>query len=83
MSIDGTTCDAGNTTYTIDFTSDGVVTSTAGTVAGNQVIDIPVGTDTIITAELNGCTAQETVISPSCGPNCPPTRCVKVILTKK
>ena len=83
LSIDGATCDAGDTTYTIDFTSDSTVTSTAGTVVGNQVIDIPAGTDVTLTATLNGCTAEETIISPDCGPNCPTTRCMKIILTKQ
>jgi hypothetical protein len=82
LTIDGATCDAGGPTYTIDFTSDGTVTSTAGTVSGNQVIDIPAGTDVTITATLNGCTTEETVVSPDCGPNCPPTRCARVTLRK-
>jgi len=82
LSIDGATCDAGNTTYTIDFTSDGTVTSDVGTVVGNQVIDIPVGTNITLTATLNGCTIQETIISPSCGANCPSTKCMRVTVIK-
>ena len=82
LTIDGATCDASNTTYTIDFTSDGTVTSTAGTVAGNQVIDISADTDATITATLNGCTTEETVVSPICEVNCPTTKCMQVTLTK-
>ncbi|MGB1207280.1 MAG: DUF4347 domain-containing protein [Chitinophagales bacterium] len=82
LTIDGATCDAGDTTYTIDFTSDVIVTSTAGTVAGNQVIDIPVGTDVTITAELNSCTIQNNVVSPDCESNCEAQKCIEVIVTK-
>ena len=82
LTIDGAACDANLTTYTIDFTSDSTVTSDVGTVSGNQVIDIPVGTDAIVTATLASCTVQQIITSPTCEPDCPVTRCMHVIITK-
>ena len=68
--------------YTIDFTSDGTVTSDFGTVAGNQVIDIPVGTAATLTTVLGTCSIQQTIVSPTCEPECSTSKCVQVIITK-
>ncbi|PWJ60358.1 putative secreted protein (Por secretion system target) [Dyadobacter jejuensis] len=58
----------GVTTYNVSFTSDGTVSSSAGTVSGNMVINIPEGTNVVITStSANGCgVAQKTVTSPNC-----------------
>ncbi|MGB1204089.1 MAG: SdrD B-like domain-containing protein [Chitinophagales bacterium] len=82
LTIDNISCDAGNATYTIDFTSDGTVTSDVGTISGNQVIDIPVGSDATITANLDNCPQTQTVVSPTCQPECPPSKCPEIIITK-
>ncbi|MGB1206339.1 MAG: PKD domain-containing protein [Chitinophagales bacterium] len=82
LTIDDVVCDANLTTYTIDFTSDGVVTSDVGTVSGNQVTDVPAGTDATLTADLDGCLVEQIVTSPTCELECPPTKCLKIILNK-
>ncbi|WP_405381820.1 T9SS type B sorting domain-containing protein [Maribacter sp. LLG6340-A2] len=48
----------------------GILTTTAGTVVGNdRIIDIPAGTDITITVDNNGCTATLPVTAPNC--TCP------------
>ena len=83
LTIDNIACDADLTTYTIDFASNGTVTSDVGVVSGNQVTDVPVGTSANLTATSNGCIVQETVVSSICEAVCPSTKCVRVIITKK
>ncbi len=70
LTIGGTTCSADLLTYTANFSSNGVITSSAGTVSGNSVINIPAGLDVQLTATSNtGCVISKTVNAPSC--NCP------------
>ncbi len=69
LSIDNVECSADMTTYTISFSSDATVSSSAGTISGNQVIDIPEGTDVTVTATLGSCTTTMDVMAPDC--NCP------------
>ncbi|TVZ13854.1 T9SS type B sorting domain-containing protein [Maribacter sp. MAR_2009_72] len=48
----------------------GILTTTAGTVVGNdRIINIPAGTDITITVDNNGCTATLPVTAPNC--TCP------------
>ena len=70
LTISGTTCSADLLTYSINFTSNGVITSSAGSVSGNIVINIPAGLDVqLTTINSAGCTMTKTVNSPTC--NCP------------
>ena len=82
LTLVGTTCSGDLSTYTIDFASNGTVTSTAGTVSGNQVTDIPTGTNVTLTSTLNACTTILAVNSPTCTANCPPMRCTPITVTK-
>ncbi len=63
----------GTGTYSVTFTSNGIVTASAGTVSGNTVTDIPTGTNVTLTAKsTNGCgTTTAVVNSPSSCPNTP------------
>ena len=68
------TCDASGTTYHVSVTSNGTLSTTAGTVSGSSIINIPAGTDITITSTLNGCTSTTGVTSPTCSLPCtPPT----------
>ncbi|GAB2642483.1 hypothetical protein GCM10027035_40540 [Emticicia sediminis] len=70
LTIGGTTCSADLLTYSINFTSNDIITSSAGTVSGNTVINIPAGLDVQLTAiNSAGCVVTKTVNSPTC--NCP------------
>jgi hypothetical protein len=70
LNISGTTCSADLLTYTVNFTGKGVITSTAGTVSGNTIINIPAGLDIQLTASNSaGCVITKTVNSPNC--TCP------------
>jgi GEVED domain/Pregnancy-associated plasma protein-A len=64
-----TTCLAGNL-YSVSFTNTNnyVVTASAGTVSGNSITNIPVGTNVVLTvSDANGCGGnQQTVMSPCC-----------------
>ncbi|MFN8344140.1 MAG: SdrD B-like domain-containing protein [Spirosomataceae bacterium] len=64
-------CSANLTTYTITFSSNGTVTSTAGTVdnTAKTVSGIPAGTNVTLTSTLTGCTTTLAVTAPNC--NCP------------
>ncbi len=57
--------------YTINFTSNGTVTSTAGTVdnVAKTVSGIPTGTNVTLTATLGTCTKNQDVTAPNC--TCP------------
>ncbi|QDK82140.1 DUF11 domain-containing protein [Spirosoma sp. KCTC 42546] len=59
-------CSANGQTYSVNVTTNGTLTSTAGTVNGSTISNIPVGTNITLTASLNGCTATATVTSPNC-----------------
>jgi gliding motility-associated-like protein len=67
------TCSADLNTYSVQFSNSittAVITTSAGTVSGNSVIDILSTTGSItITADNNGCIATLTVIAPDC--SCP------------
>jgi hypothetical protein len=64
------TCAPSLLTYDVVFTNTiGTITTTAGTVSGNSIIDIPVGTNITITSNNNGCTATLGVTAPNCA--CP------------
>ena len=71
------------TTYYVSFNSNGTVTASAGTIIGNTVTGIVVGTNVILTsAAINGCGAstQTTVQSPaSC--TMPPVGCTTPIIS--
>ncbi len=69
LTIDNVECSADMTSYTISFSTNATVTSTAGTISGNQVIDIPEGTDVTVTATIGTCTTSVDVMAPDC--NCP------------
>jgi len=67
LTIDGTTCSADLLTYKVNFSGNGVISSTAGIVSGNSVINIPAGLDVQLTATNSaGCTITKTVNSPNC-----------------
>ncbi len=70
LTIDGTTCSADLLTYTVNFSDNGMITSSAGTVSGNSVVNIPAGLDVQLTATSStGCLITKTVSSPNC--TCP------------
>ncbi len=70
LSVGATTCNADLLTYSVLFASNGVVISSAGTVSGNTIINIPTGLDVTLTATSNtGCAVTKTVSSPNC--TCP------------
>ncbi len=72
LSLTSATCALDLLTYNIVFTSDGTVTSTAGTVdnTAKTVTGITAGTNVTLTATLDGCTTDLLVTAPDC--NCPP-----------
>ena len=69
------------TTYSVTFNSNGNVTASSGTISGNIVSDIAVGTNIVLIAtSSNGCGTTMTVTSPaSC--NNPPINCVTPTLS--
>ena len=70
LTANGTTCSADLLTYSVSFTSNGVVTSSAGIVSGNTIINILAGLDVqLTTTNSAGCVVAKTVNAPSC--NCP------------
>lgn len=64
----GTPACNGSSTYSVGFTtqSGASVSSSAGSVQGSQVVNVPVGTNLTVTASLNGCSFQQTANSPIC-----------------
>ncbi len=66
LSIDIAECTDGLNSYFVVFSSNGTVSTTAGTITGNQILNIPLGTDIVVTAALNGCTVEIPVMSPEC-----------------
>jgi hypothetical protein len=71
LSISSSVCSPDLTTYTISFTSNATVSSSAGTVSGNTVIGIPSGTNVTLTATnpTTGCDMTLPVTAPNCA--CP------------
>jgi hypothetical protein len=63
-----TTCASDLLTYSIAFTSNGTVTSTAGTVdnIAKTVTGIPAGTGVTLTSTLFGCISMQVVAAPTC-----------------
>ncbi len=67
ITIGTTSCSADLLTYTVNFSGNGVITTSAGTVSGNSVINIPAGLDVQLTATNSaGCTITKTLNSPNC-----------------
>lgn len=63
----------GTTSYDVDFSTNGVVSASAGTIVGTKIVGIPVGTNVTVTAtSTSGCGATQTmtIVSPA---NCNPT----------
>lgn len=71
LSLVSATCNMSLTLYTVVFTSTGgnISVLPAGTVAGSSITNIPAGTNIVITANDNGCTATLPVTAPNC--SCP------------
>ncbi|WP_064198427.1 MULTISPECIES: hypothetical protein [Emticicia] len=70
LTTNGTTCSADLLTYSVNFASNGIVTSSAGTVSGNTIINTPSGLDIKLTSTNNaGCVVTQIVNSPNCA--CP------------
>lgn len=74
LTVSGAICNG--TSYNVNFDSNGNVTASAGSISGNSVIGIPVGTNLVLTSySINGCSNSSiTVVSPL---NCtnPPIGC--------
>jgi uncharacterized repeat protein (TIGR01451 family) len=52
-------------TYTVSMTNDvGTVTTSAGTISGNRIVNIPIGTNIIVTATNGACIVRINVTSP-------------------
>jgi len=81
VSIGGTNCKSnGSNFYSVYFTKAGssvVVKSSAGTVSGDSVIDVPSGTNVVISATLSGC--KDTTKVTVSGRQCP--TCIRPTLT--
>ncbi|MBC3786946.1 DUF11 domain-containing protein, partial [Spirosoma utsteinense] len=66
LTIGTIACAADVRTYAVNFSSNGVVTASKGTVSGNTVSGIPAGETVILTATLNGCTTSTAPVSQTC-----------------
>jgi hypothetical protein len=81
VSISGTKCNPdGTATYTAYFTklnNNVIVSTTAGTISGDSIINIPSTSSVKISASLAGCSSATEVTLPA--QNCP--SCVKPLLT--
>lgn len=75
LSLLRTTCATNFLTYSADFNTNGTLTSTsAGTISGNGVSNVPSSTNIVVTATYNGCQTQIEVASPEgCIPPTPVT----------
>lgn len=73
VNIISVTCSADLNTYTVQFSnsiSTAALTTSAGTISGNSIIDIPSNIGSVtITADNNGCIATSTTLAPDC--SCP------------
>ena len=81
LTVNNAVCNG--STYSIVFNSNGTVTASAGTISGNTISGIAVGTNVVVTATSStGCiaTTTMTVASPT---NCtnPPTNCITPTLS--
>lgn len=72
LAVLNTSCALDLSSYAVSLQATiGVLTSSAGTVVGNNsVIDIPTGTDITITITNNSCTETMVITAPDC--SCPP-----------
>jgi len=61
-----TSCSSDFSTYSISFTTNGVVTLSGYTVDNGSINGIPAGTDVTLTVTLNGCMIEVTVTHPIC-----------------
>ncbi|MDY0142832.1 MAG: Ig-like domain-containing protein, partial [Bacteroidales bacterium] len=60
-------CDAGFLTYTVEFTyTTGTISTTAGTIDGLSVINIPIDSDVTITADNTACVTNLFIPAPDC-----------------
>jgi hypothetical protein len=70
LTVSNKSCSEDLTTYNLNFTSDGTVTSDYGVVSGNVVSGIPSGQSVTLTAtSVSGCQTTLLVSAPSC--TCP------------
>ena len=70
LTLSNTACSADLKSYEVNFTTNGVVTASAGTVSGNTVTGIPAGTNMVLTATSSaGCQTTLNVTAPNCA--CP------------
>lgn len=76
LSLGAPAC-TGTSTYSVPFSAQAgaSVSSNAGSVQGNQVVNIPAGTNATVTASLNGCSSQQTANSPACNSGGNPVGC--------
>ncbi len=69
LSYSDVNCALNIKTYSLNFMSDGTVTSDYGTVSGNLVSGIPVGQTVTLTAtSTSGCQTTQSVTAPTCKP---------------
>lgn len=68
LSLGSPTCSGDQLTYSVAFTAQAgaAVTTSAGTVVGNQVTGIAAGSVATLTATLDGCSSQQTTTAPTC-----------------
>ncbi|MDD3739739.1 MAG: gliding motility-associated C-terminal domain-containing protein, partial [Bacteroidales bacterium] len=65
--ITGVHCDPGFLTYTVEFTyTTGSISTTAGTIDGTSIIDIPIESDVTITADNSACVTSLFIPAPDC-----------------
>jgi gliding motility-associated-like protein len=73
LSLVSATCSADLNTYSVQFSNNdpsAVLTTTAGTISGNSIVDIPSTVSSVsLTADNNGCVSNLTVVAPNC--SCP------------
>ncbi|MBK8779674.1 MAG: hypothetical protein IPO25_20570 [Saprospiraceae bacterium] len=71
LNLTTTACSADLTTYSINFSSNGTVSSSTGIVNNTTktVSNIPTGTNITLTSTSNGCSTSLNVSAPSC--TCP------------
>ncbi|WP_353084892.1 hypothetical protein [Flavobacterium sp.] len=72
--VSGAVCNG--TTYNVSYSTNGIISASAGTITSNTITGIPVGTNLVLTSvSVNGCAStQSTVVSPtSC--SSPPVGC--------
>jgi hypothetical protein len=75
LMVSGALCNG--TTYTVNYSSNGVVTSSAGTVTSTAITGIPVGTNALITATTtNGCASTTTTVTSPASCTTPPVGCI-------